>query len=366
MRRLAVDRRALRGAAVSLLAVVLALAVSLLVIALSGAPVGDAALAMWDGVFGSPAQFGATLTKFVPLVLAAVGWVVASRAGRLNVGLEGQILAGGTTAAVVGLHLSGLPMAVHLPLAVLAGAAGGAALGGIAAWLWARRGVNDFIATLLLTLIMTQVVSWLANGPMEEPTGTLGQSSPVADSARWPVLLARTTLRWDIVLVVVVVLAAAYVLGRTVVGYRLRLTGANPSAAKATGTRTRLVGVGALCTSAAVAGVAGSSLVLAAPAGNLAPGFSANYGFDGIVVALLARNNPLACIPAALLLAALRQGGGLMEARVGISSGLVTATQAVVILLVTGSAWLVERRRSRRPAATAAEQPARVAEGAHS
>ncbi len=190
-------------------------------------------------------------------------------------------------------------------------------LGGVAAWLWARRGVNDFIATLLLTLIMVQVVSWLANGPMEEPTGTLGQSSPVADSARWPLLLPRTTLRADILLVIVLVVLVAYVLRRTVVGYRLRLTGANPAAACATGTRTRLVGVAALCASAAAAGIAGSSLVIAAPAGNLAPGFSANYGFDGIVVALLARNSPLGCIPAALLLAALRQGGGLLEARGG-------------------------------------------------
>ncbi|GAY08165.1 ABC transporter permease [Pseudonocardia sp. N23] len=360
------NRQALRGLLVSVLAVVLALAASLAVIALTGAPVGKAAAAMWDGVFGSPAQFGATLTKFVPLVLAAIGWVIASRAGRLNVGLEGQILAGGTTAAVVGLYLTGLPTVLHLTIAVLAGAVGGALLGGVAAWLWARRGVNDFIATLLLTLIMTQVVSWLANGPMEEPTGTLGQSASVADSARWPVLLPRTTLRADIILVIILVLVAAYVLRRTVVGYRLRLTGANESAARATGTRTTLVGVAALCASAAVAGVAGSSLVLAAPAANLAPGFSAGYGFDGIVVALLARNSPLGCIPAALLLAALRQGGGLLEARVGISSGLVTATQAVVILLVTGTAWYADRRRSRSRPPGAADVAAPVAEGARS
>ena len=357
---------ALRGALVSVLAVVAALLASLVVVALSGAPVGRAAGAMWDGVFGSRAQFASMLTKFVPLVLAAVGWVIASRAGRLNVGLEGQILAGGVAAAVVGLAGGGLPRAVHLPLAVLAGVLGGMALGGIAAWLWARRGVNDFIATLLLTFIMLQVVSWLANGPLEEPTGTLGQSAPVADAARWPVLVPRTTLRADIVLVVVLVLVSAYVLRRTVVGYRLRLTGANPAAARATGTRTRLVGVGALCASAGMAGVAGSSLVLASPAGNLAPGFSAEYGFDGIVVALLARNSPLGAIPAALLLASLRQGGGLLEARVGISSGLVTATQAVVILLVTGSAWYAERQRARSRRGEPAGSPAALPEGARS
>lgn len=338
---------ALRGLLVSVGSVLLALAISLAVIACTGVPVSDAVAAMWDGVFGSPAQFAATLTKFIPLVLAAIGWVIAFTVGRLNVGLEGQILAGGTAAAVVGLGLHGVPMVVHLPLAVAAGAIGGALLGGIAAWLWARCGVNDFIATLLLTLIMTQVVSWLANGPMEEPTGTLGQSAPVADSARWPILLPKTTLRADILLVIVLVVIVAFVLRHTVIGYRLRLTGANPDAARATGTRTTAVGVTALCASAAVAGVAGSSLVLASPAGNLASGFSADYGFDGIVVALLARNSPLGCIPAAFLLAALRQGGGLLEAREGISSGIVTATQAIVILLVTATAWYVENRSFR-------------------
>lgn len=334
----------LTGLWVSLLAVLAALAMSFGVIALTGVPVPDAAGAMWTGAFGSTAQTAAALTKAIPLALAALGWIIASRAERLNVGLEGQILAGGVCAAVVGLGLGGLPAIVHLPLAVLAGAAGGAALGAVAAWLWAARGVNDFIATLLLTLIMVQVVSWLANGPLEEPTHTLGQSAAVADSARWPVLVPGTILRWDLVLTVAITVGTSYVLRRTVVGYRLRLTGANVAAARATGTRTLRVGVGALCASAAVAGVAGSSLILASPAGNLAPAFSAGYGYDGIVVALLARNTPLGCIPAAVLLAFLRQGGGMLEAREGISSGLISATQAVVILLVTGTAYLVARR----------------------
>ncbi|HEY0187492.1 MAG TPA: ABC transporter permease [Cellulomonas sp.] len=348
--------RTLRGAAVSSIAVLLALAASFAVIAATGAPLDQAVQAFCDGVLGSSAQLGATLTKVVPLTLAALGWVVAERAGRLNVGLEGQILLGGTGAAVVGLGLHGLPLAVHLPLAVLAGAVTGAAWGGIAAWLWARRGVNDFIATLLLNLIAQQVVSWLANGPLEEPTGTLGQSSPVADSARWPVLLSGSTLRWDMLLVVLLVAATAVVLRRTVVGYRLRLTGANPVAAAATGTRTVLVGAGALCASAAVAGIAGSSLVLASPAGNLSPGFSSSYGFDGIVVALLARSSPVACLPAALLLAALRQGGSLLEARLGISSGLVSVTQALVILLVTATAWWIGLRGARPARSTRTEE----------
>jgi general nucleoside transport system permease protein len=335
-----------RGLSVSVGAVVLALGMSLIVIACTGVSIESALEAMWDGVFGSRAQFASTLTKFIPLVLAAVAWVVAFTVGRLNVGLEGQILAGGTAAAAVGLGLHGLPLAVHLPLAVVAGALGGALLGGIAALLWARFGVNDFIATLLLTLIMVQVVSWLANGPMEESTHTLGQSGPVEHSAQWPLLLPRTTLHTDVIMVAVLVLLAWYVLRHTIVGYRLRLTGANPDAARATGTRTTAVGVLALCGSAAIAGIAGSSLVLAAPAANLAPGFSADYGFDGIVVALLGRNSIVGCVPAAFLMAALRQGGGVLEAREGISSGLVTATQAIVILLVTASSWYVENRRS--------------------
>jgi simple sugar transport system permease protein len=163
------------------------------------------------------------------------------------------------------------------------------------------------------------------------------------------------------------VLIVWFVLQRTAFGFELRLTGANEEAARHAGIGTVRVTVLAFLASGALAGLAGSSLILAGESGSMADNFSAGYGFAGIVVALLARNSPLGVVPAALLFAFLRQGGGLMEARVGISSAVVGITQGLVILLVASASFLFERLASVRVDATdepkAKPSPARTMAG---
>jgi simple sugar transport system permease protein len=160
--------------------------------------------------------------------------------------------------------------------------------------------------------------------------------------------VAATALSWDLPLVVALAVGVAFLVRNTSFGFNLRATGENEPAARAAGIRTKRITVLALLLSGAFAGLAGSSLILGGEAGNMADNFSAGYGFEGIVVALLARNSALASIPAALVLAALRQGGGLMEARVGVPSALVGITQGVIIIAIAGAAFLAER--AARPA----------------
>lgn len=345
-------------AVINLGALALTVAISMAVIEVSGSDPVEAMRALWDGAFGGRAQLGGTLSKMIPLMLVALGWIVAYRARRVSIGFEGQILVGGILATLVGLNFEALPMLVHLPFAVVAGIVGGAAWAGVAAYLWARRGVNEIISTLLLNLIAVQIVNWLVRGPIQEVTGTFPRSRPLYPSAQWPTMLDRTSLSWDLALALVTVVAVWFVIGRTTFGFRLTFTGANEEAARHGGIDTKAVTVMALLASGGLAGLAGSSLILGGESSSMSDNFSANYGFQGIVVALLARNNPLACIPAALLFAVLRQGGGLMEARVGVPSSVVMITQGLVILLVAGSGFLLERRRSVR---VDAEPPAAVA-----
>lgn len=152
------------------------------------------------------------------------------------------------------------------------------------------------------------------------------------------------------------------VIHRTTLGFRFRALGGNPEAARHAGISTTAVTVTALVISGGLAGLAGSSLILAGETGTMVDNFSANYGFDGIVVALLARNNPLACLPAALLFAFLRQGSGLMEALVGVPSSVVLITQGLVIIFITGAAFITGRRRAQRvDAKTASERLSRGA-----
>jgi ABC-type uncharacterized transport system permease subunit len=343
-----VTRQRLTAAGLSLglstAAVLIAVGACLLVITLVGKPPGASALALWNGAFGGRQELAGTLEKTVPLALVALGWIVAYAASRINVGFEGQIIVGGIFAAVIGIKMHGLPQPLHLPLAISAGVVGGALYAGIAAWLWARRGVNEIISTLLLNFVAIQLLSWLIRGPLQEPEHSNAESSPVAASARWPLMLAHTPLAWDLLFVPAAALGVGFLLGKTVFGVRLRLTGSNEHAARYAGIKTIRVGAYALIVSGAMAGLAGSSLILSGESGTLADNFSANYGFDGIVVALLARNSPVGVLPAALLLAALRQGGAQVEAQVGVSSALVQTIQGVVIVLLAGTAFIRQRR----------------------
>jgi general nucleoside transport system permease protein len=351
---------AARSIGVSAAAAAFAFLASLIIVALSGNSAADALQTFWDGAFGTKQAFAGTLTKMIPLSLVAVGWIVAFSAGRINVGFEGQILMGGAAACVVGLEITGLPAALHLPLGVLAGALGGAALGGAAAWLWARRGVNEVISTLILSFVAIQFVSWLIRHPLSRSEFSF-MTEAVQESARWPNLLSQTPLSWDFVLVPLLLVAVAFVMRRTVFGYHLRLTGANEDAARHAGVEPVRIGVVALMLSAALAGVAGSSLILASETYTMSDGFSSGYGFDGIVVALLARNAVAGVLPAALLFAAFRQSAGLLEARLDIASELVLLIQGLVVLALAGSAFLLDRRRSAR-----IDAPARPAEEAAS
>src|SRR5205085_5175812 len=135
--------------------------------------------------------------------------------------------AGGITAATVALSVHGLPIGVHLPLAILAGILGGAVYAGIAAWLWAVRNVSEIITTLLLNFVAVQILNWVVRGPLQEPTHGYAETDLLPHSARWPHLLSNTSLTWDVLSVPVLALAVLLVLARTTVGFRLRLTGAN-------------------------------------------------------------------------------------------------------------------------------------------
>ena len=333
---------------VSVGAAALARGISFALIEFTGGPPVAAARALWDGAFGSRSQIAGTIAKMLPLTLVALGWIVAFSVKRINIGFEGQILMGGVLAAVVALKLGTPPAPLHLALGVTAGVVAGALYAGVAAWLWARRSVNEIISTLLLNFVAIQLVSWLVRGPLQEPTRTFPRSGDLPMGARWPRLLVNTSLSWDIFVAGAMVLVVWFMLQRTAFGFQLRLTGANEEAASHAGISTVRVTVITFLISGGLAGLAGSSLILAGESGNIADNFSAGYGFAGIVVALLARNSPIGAVPAALLFAVLRQGGGLMEARVGISSAVVGITQGLVILLVAAASFLFERLASVR------------------
>jgi ABC-type uncharacterized transport system permease subunit len=331
----------------SVLVAAAALAIALVFVVASGVSPTRGASAFIEGAFGSKLNVSGTLSKMVPLTLVALGWIVVYRGGRFHVGFPGQILIGGLFVSVVALKLSP-PAAVHLPLTILAGIVGGALYAAIAAWLWAKRGVNEILSTLLLNLVAVQILAWWVREPFHDPATPLPLTRALPESARWPSLITNTQLHWDIVLIPIAVAVIAFILARTTFGFSVRLVGANEQVARHAGVSPAAAGSWAIILSGALAGLAGSSLVIAGLTPAMGEDFGAGYGFTGIAVALLARNSPWGAVPAALLFAALAQGGGQMEGTVGISSSLVDFIQGLMIVLVLAATtvlYLVRRRR---------------------
>jgi ABC-type uncharacterized transport system permease subunit len=333
--------------ALSVAVALLALLVGLLFVVASGVSIGDGVSAFVSGAFGTQLNFAGTLSRMVPLTLVALGWIVVFRAGRFHVGFPGQLLFGSLAVSVVALKVS-LPIAVHLPLCVLAGAVGGAIYAVIPAWLWAKRNVNEILSTLLLNLVAVQILAWWVRAPFHDKATPLPLTRPLPSSSFWPTIWTNTDLHFDVVLIPLCVIAVAFLLTRTTFGFRVRVVGASPQVARHAGVSPARVGSAAIVISGALAGLAGSSLVIAGTTPAMGEDVGSTYGFTGIAVALLARNSPWGVVPAALLFAALTQGGGVMEGTIGISSSLIGVLQGIIIVAVLAATTVLYTQRQRR------------------
>ena len=326
-----------------------------LLLFVSGYAVGSGLAALWRGSLGSWYAFtSATLVRAVPLMLTGVAVAIAFRAGVLNIGAEGQLLAGAAAATVVALSLGdNLWAGVVVLLALIASAVGGAGWASIAAHLRSRFAVLEVISTIMLNFVALYGVSYLVRGPLQEPTHVYPQSSTIGDAIHLPRIAGAGRLHGGLLLALGVSVVAGWVLRRTAAGFRLIAAGESPSAATSAGgidviaTTTR-----AFLVSGALAGIAGGVEVLGVTFAlyeNISPG----YGYTAIAVALLARLDPWRVAATALLFGGLEAGAGAMQRDAGVPSTLVTVIEAALILAVVAGGAL--RRRS--PVPDAATSP---------
>jgi simple sugar transport system permease protein len=311
---------------------------------------GDALSASWDaitaaygalfsGAFGGSGPLSETIVAATPLMLAGLGVALGFRAGLFNIGAEGQLLAGGLLAGLAGFSLRGLPAVIHLPLALLAGFAGGALCGFIPGILKARTGAHEVITTIMLNYVVANFALYLLASALYRRPGRIDPiSKVVAVPARLP-RLAGQGLRLHAGIIVALLAAAgvAWLLNRSTWGFELRVAGANPDAALTAGIDVGRATVVAMVLSGALAGLAGANQVLGVQL-SLAPGFSADLGFDAITVALLGRASPIGVVLAALLFGALRAGGLNMQATTGTPIDIVTVIQSLIVIFVAAPA----------------------------
>jgi simple sugar transport system permease protein len=306
------------------------LAAATLLVLLAGASPSEALAALLRGSFGSRAAVGETLARATGLVLSAVAAVVAFRAGVLNIGLEGQFLAGAAAAAAVGPLFPGLPVAARAAV-VLAAPLAGALLAAPAAWLAERRQVPPVLSTILLNLVAAAGVTWLVRGPLRDPSGDYPQSRALAEAVLLQPLLAGSRATPAVLVALALAGAAAFVLSRTRTGLALRAVGEAPRAARAAGLRDVRLRAGAFLASGGLAGLAGGLEVLALT-GRLYDPFTAGVGYTGIAAALLGGMTPLGGTAAGVLFAALGAGAGALQRDAGVPSALASVVPALAVL----------------------------------
>jgi general nucleoside transport system permease protein len=338
---------------VSVAAVLVASLFGMALVVAMGASVPDALAAFADGAWGSPYAVAASINRTLALALVGIGFVIAQRANLTNVGGEGQIAVGGIAATAVSLYggAAALPLPLSFLWPMLAAVLAGGLWGGIAGLLKAKAGTNEVISTLLLSFVAVWMVygavqsESLLRQPMTN-TATLPESQEIPDATKLPLLFAEADTPLNVGLPIALLLAAvvAVALDKTVWGLRLRAIGLNAVAARRAGLRIAPTIVLVLFLAGALGGLAGA-FMLQGDQGSLKARFSSGYGFDGLVVGLLARGSIAGVIAAALLFGFLRSGGISMEMQAGVPSALVLVIQGVIILLLAGAAFWIDRRK---------------------
>ncbi len=299
--------------------------------------VSSAYAALFSGALGSSVALSETLVTATPLILAGLAVAVPFRAGLFNIGGEGQLLAGGAAAGFVGFTFHGLPLLVHLPLALLAALVAGGLVGAVPGVLKARTGAHEVITTIMINNIMGPVLlALLVTSLFQAPGRSDPISRSVASTARMP-SPAGSDIRVDLGLLVALLAAVAvwWLIERSTLGFQIRAVGANATAAVTAGMSATRTTVLSMAIAGGLAGLGGAGMVLGASGqGAVTSSFSSGVGFDGITVALLGRGKAGGTVAAGLVFGALRAGGLRMQARTGTPVDLIVVIQALVILFI--------------------------------
>jgi simple sugar transport system permease protein len=286
------------------------------------------------------------ILRATPLALIAIGLAYCFRANLWNIGAEGQLIMGAIFGGWVALKTHGTDAAFWVLPAMLAAAAlGGALYGLIPAFLKVRFNVNEILTSLMLVYIAELTLDYLVRGPWRDPKGFNFPQSVVFDPAATlsPVMFGPFSLATGAIFALIAMAVTAVVLGRTLFGYRLRLTGEAPRAARFAGFSLKGTTLAVFAVSGGLAGLAGI-VEVSGQIGQLVPDISPGYGFTAITIAFLGRLNPVGIIIAALVVALLVIGGENAQIMLKLPLDLTTAFQGILLLCVLSADALVSYR----------------------
>ncbi len=322
--------------------------------------VGTAYGAFFIGAFGDPARIvrafrsgesakiiralypiTETLRIATPYIFAGLAVALGFRGGLFNVGAEGQYFIAGLTTVFVGYALTGLPGIVHLPLAVIAGIAGGAFWAAIPGYLKAKTGAHEVINTIMLNYVAFRLAEFLLDvgGPMSRGDGR-PVSPEIQTSAYLPQFFPGSTsvrLNTGFLLALAAALFVYWLLFKTTLGYEIRTVGQSPPAARYAGINVPRTFVITMALSGGLAGLAGATDILGVL--HFMPNaFFSGYGFDAIALALLGNSHPLGVVLASILFGALRAGAQNMQGVAEVPIDITAVLQGLIIIFTAAPA----------------------------
>ncbi|MEK9849965.1 MAG: ABC transporter permease [Candidatus Puniceispirillum sp.] len=284
-------------------------------------------------------QIGDLFVKASPLIITATGLVFCYRANVWNIGAEGQLIFGAIFSGWVALNFPDLPMMVMMPAMILASIAGGIFWALIPALLKVRFNTNEILVSLMLTYVATLFIDWLVRGPWRDP---MSFGFPLTKMYSDAALIHRVDLfgagmlgqlHWGVVGALILALIGAFVLSRTILGFQVKVMGDAPRAGRFAGFNPGLVTIGVMALAGGAAGLAGM-VEVSASMGQLQPNVSFGYGFTAIIVAFLARLNPIGVIFAGLVVALAELGGDNAQMVLGMPKVVTGVFKGVLLFML--------------------------------
>ncbi|MCB0154026.1 MAG: ABC transporter permease, partial [Anaerolineae bacterium] len=278
-------------------------------------------------------RFGNWIEESITLILLGLSVSIVFRARQFSLGAEGQLFLGALAAGIVSLYVQA-PAIIHIGLILLAAGTVGFLWGLIPGILKAYVNANEIVSTLMLNVIAIQFYRLLLTQWLKDPTAGFISTEFFPDSAVLPIVISGTRVSIALFVMLLAVVAVWFLMARTPLGYEIRVVGANLKFAEYGGINTKRVIALSMAVSGILAGLAGAHLsngLLKQLTLNLSPGI----GFEGIVVALLARNDPKGVLVAGLFYGYLRTGAQIMERSSDVTREVVLIIQAIIILLIT-------------------------------
>lgn len=350
-------RQRLRYLAFLTVSILLAFAIGAIVLAVTGHEPLAAYRAMLGGAFSAPRHVGDVLEYAMVLALCGLACDLGSRVGIFNVGGEGQLLLGAIFACQVGVWLKGSPAWVTIPLAALAAMAVGGLYALIPGVLKVKVKVNEVITTIMLNTVAALLCQYLVKGPWQSSSKYVTAGTEKLGAEYWfGGLLKGSKLSTAIFAAAVIAFVIWFVMQKTSRGYEMKLIGQNPRFARFSGLKNDSVVILCMTISGMICGLVGMFRVYGAEH-IFKSGISNDYYFEGLMVAMIARYQPLTTILLSLFFAVLKIGAEGMQASAGVSNHMYLIIQTIIIFFMAaenGIFQAVEDARRRRQARRAA------------